>query len=604
MFIFKWIKKFFSAIDWACLFVLRFLWRTIQVAVVIGIVIGLGALFKNTSPLPANSVLVLDLKGSIVEQVEPTSLPMTLLAGEEPQETALHDVLGALDKAKRDPMIKGVFLKLDKLDRVGLASLKELGRGIDQFKQSGKPVWAWGSHFSQTQYAIASHAREIYMHPMGEVSIKGLSSNRLYYGDLLKSLGVNVHVFKAGAYKSYPETFTNNAPSDVWIEGERTWLNSAWSHLSTDIERSRGLMPGSIKNYIDSLPETVRNNRGDMAQTALSANFIDGLKTYDEIVGFIESKLGKDKSVKAALISYLDYAPEMPVDVAPQSVAIVVADGQILDGESEPGIIGAESINQQLDLIREDPNIKAVVFRINSPGGSAVASEYIRHGLERIKKAGKPVVISMGDVAASGGYWISMGGTKVIASPTTITGSIGVFGLTPTFEKTLSLAKIGQGSVSTTWLAGADKSIRALDPRLEDILTQNVARTYGDFTNLVAKSRKLTVAKVQTVAQGRVWTGEQALQNHLVDRLGYFEDAITEARQLAKLPATSPVVFFSDASVSLSATLKSSMKRWTSPLSWLNFIQMPTAVRTEQQFWSEALQRPRDVYAHSLVNID
>lgn len=604
MFIFKWIKKFFSAIDWACLFVLRFLWRTIQVAVVIGIVIGLGALFKNTSPLPANSVLVLDLKGSIVEQVEPASLPMTLLAGEEPQETALHDVLGALDKAKRDPMIKGVFLKLDKLDRVGLASLKELGRGIDQFKQSGKPVWAWGSHFSQSQYAIASYAREIYMHPMGEVSIKGLSSNRLYYGDLLKSLGVNVHVFKAGAYKSYPETFTNNAPSDVWIEGERTWLNNAWSHLSTDIERSRGLIPGSIKNYIDSLPETVRNNRGDMAQTALNANFIDGLKTYDEMVGFIESKLGKDKSVKAALISYLDYAPEMPVDVAPQSVAIVVADGQILDGESEPGIIGAESINQQLDLIREDPNIKAVVFRINSPGGSAVASEYIRHGLERIKKAGKPVVISMGDVAASGGYWISMGGTKVIASPTTITGSIGVFGLTPTFEKTLSLAKIGQGSVSTTWLAGADKSIRALDPRLEDILTQNVARTYGDFTNLVAKSRKLTVAKVQTVAQGRVWTGEQALQNHLVDRLGYFEDAIAEARQLAKLPATSPVVFFSDASVSLSATLKSSMKRWTSPLSWLNFIQMPTAVRAEQQFWSEALQRQRDVYAHSLVNID
>ena len=176
--------------------------------------------------------------------------------------------------------------------------------------------------------------------------------------------------------------------------------------------------------------------------------------------------------------------------------------------------------------------------------------------------------------------------------------------MTPTFEKTLSLAKIGQGSVSTTWLAGADKSIRALDPRLEDILTQNVARTYGDFTNLVAKSRKLTVAKVQTVAQGRVWTGEQALQNHLVDRLGYFEDAIAEARQLAKLPTTSPVVFFSDASVSLSATLKSSMKRWTSPLSWLNFIQMPTAVRTEQLFWSEALQRQRDVYAHSLVNID
>ena len=250
MFIFKWIKKFFSAIDRACLFVLRFLWRTIQVAVVIGVVIGLGAVFKSTSPLPANSILVLDLKGSIVEQAEPASLPMTLLAGEEPQETALHDVLGALDKAKRDPMIKGVFLKLDKLDRVGLASLKELGRGIDQFKQSGKPVWAWGSHFSQSQYAIASHAREIYMHPMGEVSIKGLSSNRLYYGDLLKSLGVNVHVFKAGAYKSYPETFTNNAPSDVWIEGERTWLNNAWSHLSTDIERSRDRIPVNIENYI------------------------------------------------------------------------------------------------------------------------------------------------------------------------------------------------------------------------------------------------------------------------------------------------------------------------------------------------------------------
>ena len=250
-----------------------------------------------------------------------------------------------------------------------------------------------------------------------------------------------------------------------------------------------------------------------------------------------------------------------------------------------------------------DPNVGAVVFRINSPGGSATASEFIRHSLERVKKSGKPVIISMGDVTASGGYWISTAGTKLIASPTTITGSIGVFGLSPTFEQTLSLAKIGQGSVSTTWLADANKPTKPLDPRLEAILTQTVAKTYEDFSSLVAQSRQLSSQEVQKVAQGRVWTGSQALNYHLVDQLGYFDDAILLARKIAKLPPDSPVVFYDKNSTSLSSLIKSSFKRWSSPFSWLN-IDGLSFVKQENIFLEKVFSKQRDIYAHSLINLE
>lgn len=604
MFIFKWIKKIFQAIDTGCLWVVKISWRLFQLSVLVCLLIGAFVFFKNSSTIAPNTVLVLDLNGEVLEQTQTPSLVMNLLSDEEPLDTSLHDVLAALKAAQNDPMIQGVLLKLDKLDRAGLASISEIGHALEQFKQSGKPVFAWGSHYTQTQYAIAAHAHEIYMHPMGEVGVKGLSSNRLYFGDLLKKLGVNVHVFKAGDYKSYPEAFTSNTPSEAWIQAESAWLNSAWSLLVNDIENSRGLIPGSLVNFINTLPEHVRKNRGDMAQSAIQGNLIDGVKTSDEMEDFIKIKLGKGQKVENSWISYLDYTPGANSVTQPESVAVIIAEGQILDGESEPGIIGSTTLSEQISTARRDPNVKAVVLRINSPGGSAVASEIIRHELELLKKAGKPIVISMANVAASGGYWISTGGSKVIASPTTITGSIGVFGLLPTFENTLSLAHIGQGSVSTTWLAGADKAVKALDPRLEDILTQNVARTYDDFTDLVACSRHLSKEKVHAIAQGRVWTGRQAYQYNLVDKVGYFEDAVSLAKDLAKLPHNAPVVFYEEGAPSLSTALRSSMKRWSSPLSWFSKTYLPNDIEQEKTFWEQALKRNKAVYAHSFIHID
>ena len=604
MFIFHWIRKFFQAIDKGCLWIVKLGWRLLQLSLLICLLIGFFAFFKNSSTIAPNSVLVLDLNGEVLEQAQTPSLVMSMLAEEEPTDTSLHDVLTALKTAQNDPMIQGVLLKLDKLDRAGLASISEIGHALEQFKQSGKPVFAWGSHYSQTQYAIAAHAHEIYMHPMGEVGVKGLSSNRLYFGDFLKKLGVNVHVFKAGDYKSYPEAFTSNAPSEAWIQAESTWLNSAWKSLADDIESSRGLIPGSLENYINTLPERVRKNRGDMAQTAIEGNLIDGLKTTDEMEDFIKIKLGKKEPANNSWISYLDYTLGVNTSPQPESVAVIVAEGQILDGESEPGIIGSTTLSEQIAAVRLDSNVKAVVLRINSPGGSAVASEIIRHELELLKKAGKPIVISMADVAASGGYWISTGGSKVVASPTTITGSIGVFGLLPTFENTLSLAHIGQGSVSTTWLAGADKTIKALDPRLEDILTQNVARTYDDFTDLVAQSRHLSKEKVHAIAQGRVWTGSQAYHYNLIDKVGYFEDAVTLAKDLAKLPHSAPVVFYEEGDLSLSTALRSSMKRWSSPLSWFSKTYLPNEIEQEKTFWEQALKRNKAVYAHSFIHLE
>ncbi len=604
MFILHWIKKFFQAIDKGCLWVVKLCWRLLQLSLLACLLIGVIAIFKNSSTITPNTVLVLDLKGEILEQTQTPSLVMSLLSEEEPLDTSLHDILSALKSAQNDPMIQGVLLKLDKLDKAGLASISEIGHAVEQFKQSGKPVYAWGSHYSQTQYAIAAHAHEIYMHPMGEVAVKGLSSNRLYFGDFLKKLGVNVHVFKAGDYKSYPEAFTANAPSEAWMQAESTWLNSAWKLLANDIESSRGLMPGSLENYINTLPERVRQNRGDMAQTAMQGNLIDGTKTADEMEEFIKIKLGKGQKAESSWISYLDYANGVNSAPQPESIAVILAEGQILDGESEPGIIGSDTLAEQISIVRHDPNVKAVVLRINSPGGSAVASEIIRHELELLKKAGKPIVVSMADVAASGGYWISAGGSKIVASPMTITGSIGVFGLLPTFENTLSLAHIGQGSVSTTWLAGADKTIKSLDPRLEDILTQNVARTYDDFTKLVAQSRHLSKKQVHAIAQGRVWTGNQAYQYKLIDKLGYFEDAVSLAKDLAKLPHNAPVVFYEEDSLSLSSALRSSMKHWSSPLSWLSKIYLPDGIEQEKTFWEQAFKQNKAVYAHSFIQID
>ncbi|MBR4939478.1 MAG: signal peptide peptidase SppA, partial [Burkholderiaceae bacterium] len=415
----------------------------------------------------------------------------------------------------------------------------------------------------------------------------------------------NVHVFKAGAYKSFPESFILNAPSKEALAAEKVWLFDAWKTYATDMEGSRGLMPGAIDAYIEELPQRVRNARGDMAQAAINAGLIDGVKTIEEVKDYIETRLGKGKKIEANFVSYLHYGEGLNHIATPGSIAVIVAEGEIHTGPSDVGIIGSKTLLEQIQTAVDDANIKAIILRVNSPGGSAVASELIRGSLETAKKKGKPVVVSMGNTAASGGYWISMGATRVIADPATITGSIGVFGLAPTFEKSLGLAKIGQGGIGTTWLANAGKPTQPLDPRLADILTQNVERTYNNFLTVVAKARQLTINDVHQVAQGRVWTGSQALKHGLVDELGGMHEAFEAARKLAQLPTSTRLVYVSETPMNLASMVRQSLKPLKDPL---GSVKIPQALRNEvtqvKDFWTRRLSTPKEVLAHSLCGVE
>lgn len=604
MFIFRWLKKFWQLL----VNILSWFNKTILIVLEILLIVGVCLLVYTMTSAPKvknDTVLVLDLEGELQEEAQVQTTLSSSVLGHIPG-TSLHDVLQVLDTAAKDPRIEGILLKLDGIDKAGLASLSEIGLALDRFKASGKPVWAWGTNFSQEQYAIAAHANEIYVHPMGQVIVKGLSSSRLYYGDLLKSLGVTIHVFKAGDFKSYPESFTQRTPSYQWIESEQYWLTDAWRHLSGTIENARGLIPGSVNQFINTLPNRIEQTHGNMAQTALNASLIDGVKTYDEMITHMETRLGRHQPKDIHLMSYLDYVSNVPTNISSHNVAVIIAEGEIRDGISEPGIIGAETLVKVIENIGKDPSISAVVLRLNSPGGSAVASELIRHALLQLRQKGKPVVVSMSDVAASGGYWISAGATEIIASETTLTGSIGVFGLAPTFENSLSLAKIGQGRVSTNWLAGADKPTHAMDARLAQILNSTVERTYDDFCNIVAQARQLNVKEVQAVAQGRVWTGAQALERKLVDRVGSFNDALARARELGKLPAGSGVIYFGSQPSDMGSWIKGLARQWNNPLGFIS-TQLPQVVQDDVYGFKTVLETSfKDgqctVFAHSLVD--
>ena len=600
MFIFRWIAKIFRAIGTALSYFNKALLYALEIIIVVAVIISVFSMTKSPQVQP-NSILVLDLEGTIKE-LPSADMGLSPVLANAPSNVSLHELLATLDKASKDPMIDGVLLKLDKLQRVGMASIEEIGKALERYKTSGKPIWAWGTNFTQSQYALASHANEIYMHPMGEVLVKGLASNRLYYGELLNTLGIKVHVFKAGAYKSFPESFVSSKPSKEWIESERFWLTDAWETLSHQIESSRGLMPGFIDQYISSLDSRVVEAGGDLARTALQANLIDGTLTYDQMQKTIASKLNRAENKNLHFVSYTEYKDNLNTQHG--EIAVIIAEGEIQEGQSQSGITGAETLVSLIDQARGNPSVKALVLRVNSPGGSAVASELIRHAIETTKSE-KPVIVSMGDLAASGGFWISMGASKVLAASSTITGSIGVFGLAPTFENTLKLAKIGQGTVATTWLANAERLTQPMDPRLETIFTQSVAKTYANFVNIVAQSRKLTPAYVQTVAQGRVWTGSQAAKRKLVDEIGDFQDAIKLARSLAHLDNNADFVYLIEPNADLGSILKESIGDWISPLGQFGLTE---EIRSELKHSQRLLQNEMNaklfnVYAHSLLEL-
>lgn len=527
--------------------VIGFLWKALDFSrralmnlVMLLILISLGfAMFSGgVRKLDDKTALILDLKGDLVEQHSGNARDALLAEaqGNGKKSVQLRDLLSVLDNAAKDPKIGSVVLMLDDLDGAGLAMLRETAAAIDRFKASGKPVIAWGSGYNQRQYLLAAHASEVYMHPMGMITLTGFGKYRNYYRDALDKLGVTVNVMKVGTYKSFAEPFIANAPSEAAAEADSYLYNGLWKSYTDNVEKARKLPAGSIMQNINQLPELLNTANGDTGKLALNLKWVDGLKTRDELRELMRQRGSADPvSHSFKQIAFDDYLVRQKPRLFGDAVGVIVAQGEISEGMAPAGSIGGQSTAALVRKAREDDAIKAVVLRIDSPGGSAFGSELIRRELELTRKAGKPVIVSMGNVAASGGYWISMASDQVIADPATVTGSIGVFAILPTAEKAVDKLGIHTAGTTTTWLADPYNPLRPLDPRVAGLIQSSINHIYAEFTGKAAAARKTTPEKIDAVAQGRVWTGQQALERGLVDKLGSYTDALQSAAERAHL---------------------------------------------------------------------
>ncbi len=536
----RFVARAWGWVDSSRRFVFNLLWLLILIAIV-------SALFNRGDKLQDKTTLVLGLEGRLVEQRSGSSTDRlaTELQGGDSSQTQLRDVLKALEHASTDPHITQVLLDFSKFGGGGQASLREVAAALAQFKKSGKKVVAYADAYDQRSYQLAAQADEVFMHPMGMVMLEGFGRYRNYYKDLFERVGVEANVVRAGKYKNFGEPYFANGPSPATIESESYLYGDLWTRYMAGVEAARKLEAGSITAYIDTLPQRMTELKGDTAKLALEAKLVDGLKERDEVRALLMERGAKDEKGNSyrriGLDAYLaQLKPELP---AAKQVAIVVAEGSIVDGSANPGTVGGDSTAALVRQARENDKVVAVVLRVNSPGGSAFASELIRRELALTRKAGKPVVVSMGDVAASGGYWVSMSADEVIADASTITGSIGVFGMLPNATKALDKISLHTGGYGTTWLVGAGDPRLPLDPRVKQAVQAGIDRVYLDFTTRAAEARKTTPEAIDAVAQGRVWTGQQAVERKLVDRLGSLGDAVASAAKKAKLEGTPSVTY-------------------------------------------------------------
>jgi protease-4 len=514
----------------------RFLFNLVFLLILIALFWGIFG--GGLKPLAPKTALVLDLKGELVEERAGSVRDsiMSGLSGNARHLIQLRDVLTALDAAAKDDNISSVVLLLDEMDGGGLASLREIGAALERVKARGKTVVAWGGSYDQKRYLVASHASEIYLHPMGMVMIEGFGRHRNYYRDALDKVGVTVNLMKVGTYKSFAEPYIGNGPSDAAREADSFLYNALWANYTGEVEKARKLPAGSLAGGIEALPQRMEAAKGNAAKVALDWKLIDGIKTRDEVRAMLVKRGVYDDSNKTFRQVGLDeYVARNPQRMLGDAVAVVVASGDITEGNGGPGMVGGIATSNLIRAARDDKSVKAVVLRVNSPGGSAYGSELIRRELELTRAAGKPVVVSMGDVAASGGYWISMAADEVIADQSTVTGSIGVFAILPTADKVVDKLGIHTAGVTTTWLADAYNPLRPLDPRFGQLIQSSINHIYDEFTTKAAAARRTTPAKIDEVGQGRVWTGAQAKERGLVDRIGSYGDALRSAAQRAKL---------------------------------------------------------------------
>lgn len=530
------IRRFFGAI-WATLnFSRRLVLNLIFLVIVVLIVAGL---MKRAPVLQNDTALVLNLQGNIVEQysVDPSQRAIGRVTGNSTEEIQLRDILRTIDAASSDANIGRIVLIPDELGAAGPSTLREVGQALDRFRAAGKMVTTIANNLDQSQYALAVHSDRILLDPEGSVMLMGYASYRTYYKDLLDKLGVDVHLIKVGEYKSAAEPYVLNHASEASKEADREWMGALWQEYLADVAAQRKLDPAKISDDIAHYDERVTAVQGDLAKLAIDQKLVDQLATREQARDWLREQGVPADGDSFRQIDWARYMGQLPATnpLASHRIAVVVAEGEILPGEQAAGSIGGRSTAQLLRQAREDKAVNAIVLRVSSPGGDSNASELIRREVVQAQQAGKPVIVSMGDYAASGGYWIAMNGDEIWAQPTSITGSIGIYALLATIPETLAKLGIGVDGIATTPLAGAMDLRRPLSPQLETVITQTIQRGYRQFIGLVAQARAKTPAQIDAIAQGHVWIGSQAKQRGLVDKLGGLEDAIAAAATRANL---------------------------------------------------------------------
>ena len=530
------VTRFFSIL-WQSLKAIQiFVFGIISLLLLIAL-IGIAGL-ADSKEVPDGGALVLNPVGALVEQKLTLDIQDLLLTGDLPKQVLVKDILDALALAKKDARIEYLILDLDKMNSSYIPILQRIAKAIDDFKSSGKKVIAVGTQYTQSALFLAAHADEVLMDPEGAALIEGYGMYRTYYKTLLENFDVSINLFKVGEYKSAMEPYIRDNMSDEDKEARMEMLNNWWTAYTDDFESARQLPAGTINKQIQNISAELKAAGGNLAQLSLNNNLVDRLITNHELRTYLKSLTGEDSETgEFRAIGFNDYLTleRKPGKITGKKIAVITAVGSIVDGRAKSGSIGSTSINELIRKAGKDEDVVAIVLRVDTGGGSKTASELIRQELVSVQSSGIPLVVSMGSLAASGGYWIAATADQIWASPTTLTGSIGIFGFIPTIEKTLARYGVYSDGVGTTELAGAASIERGLTPLVGEILQSTVEAGYRQFLETVATGRNMTIEEVDEIAQGIIWSGEKALELGLVDKLGDLEEAIAGAAELAEV---------------------------------------------------------------------
>ena len=577
----------------------------------------LAGVVRDQSRVPEQAALMIAPDGALVEQLSGGLLERALAEaqGVNVGETLLQDLVEAIRAAADDDRIEALVLDPSGLTGGGLSKLQELADEIIRFKESEKPVIAIGDYFSRDQYYLAAHADEIYMNPMGRVWISGYSRFLSYYKSAIDNLYVDFHVWTVGEYKSFVEPISRDDMSPEDREASEVFLGALWDAYQADVTAARQLSGDALQRFADDSVELLSAAGGDAARMALDYGLVDELLTRDQIRQRLDELVGEPDGDDYESVGTSEYlAAQGSTEENPDAedkIAVIVASGSILDGSQPPGSIGGDSTAATIRRATEDDDVKALVLRVDSGGGSAFASKIIQRELQVFRDSGRPLVASMSSVAASGGYWISMGADEIWASPTTITGSIGVGATFPTFSRSLDRIGIHEDGVGTTRLSGQTSPMRELGADYAAMVQYEIERVYADFIGNIAEYRDKSLEDVDSVARGRVWIASDAREFGLVDELGNLEDAIASAAMLADLSEDEYRVQRYTKELTLAEQVAREMIQIAAPLIRALNVgpRLPESFQTLLEIAAEPfrfvdhLNDPRDIYVYCFCDI-